>query len=120
MPLIFGIESPQCEYMVTERIQISMDQFGRVVLPKEIRNRLGVSPGTEFEVEDRESSILLKPLRRKAKLVKKNGLLVVKGEGPPITVEEVNRTIESSRRCVPKARKDTAPRNITLFGKSVI
>ena len=84
--------------MATERTQIAIDRFGRVVLPKEIRDRLGVSAGTEFEVEEQDDAILLKPVFRKAKIVNEGGWLVVESEGPPITVEDVNEAIVKSRR----------------------
>ena len=67
--------------MATERTQIAIDRFGRVVLPKEIRDRLGVSAGTEFEVEEQDDAILLKPVFRKAKIVNEGGWLVVESEG---------------------------------------
>lgn len=84
--------------MAAERIQIPIDRFGRIVLPKSIRDRLGVSAGTEFEVEEQEDAILLKPVRREAKIINKGGWLVVQTEGPPITVADVNEAIEKSRR----------------------
>jgi AbrB family looped-hinge helix DNA binding protein len=84
--------------MATERIQIPIDRFGRIVLPKEIRERFGVSAGSEFEIEERDDAILLKPVRREAKIVNKGGWLVVQTEGPPITVEDVNEAVEKSRR----------------------
>lgn len=66
--------------MATERIHVPIDRFGRVVLPKKIRDRLGVRPGTEFEVEEREDVILLKPVVGQPMILEKDGLLVVKSE----------------------------------------
>lgn len=80
--------------MAAEKIQIPIDRFGRVVLPKGIRDRLGIVPGTEFEVEETEDAILLKPVSKKAKIINKGGVWVIRTGGPPITQEEVNETRE--------------------------
>ncbi len=84
--------------MATERLHIPIDRFGRVVLPKAIRDRLGVKEEDEFEVEETDDVILLRPVRKKAKIINKNGWLVVSTEGPPITPEMVQETIEKTRR----------------------
>ena len=84
--------------MATERIQIPIDRFGRVVLPKPIRDRLGIKAGTEFEVEETENAILLKPVYKKAKIVNKGGVWVISTGGPPLTQEQVNKAAEKGRR----------------------
>lgn len=91
--------------MAAERIQIPIDRFGRIVLPKGIRDRLGVSAGTEFEVEETEDAILLKPVQKKAHLIRKGGWLVVRSE-KPLDEDTVRKTIE-------KVRED---RNRKLWG----
>lgn len=63
--------------MATVRIQIPIDKAGRVVLPKEVRERLGVQPGTELEVIEEANRIILRPVEKEAKTVVKNGLLVI-------------------------------------------
>jgi AbrB family looped-hinge helix DNA binding protein len=80
--------------MASERTQIPIDRFGRVVLPKGIRDRLGVSPGTEFEVEEREDAILLKPVFKQPRLIEKEGILVIASTGKSITQAEVNEVRE--------------------------
>lgn len=83
--------------MATERIHISIDRFGRVVLPKKLRERLGFRAGTEFEVEEQEEAILLKPVSRQAKIINRGGWLVA-SVGSSITVEMVKEAVEKSRR----------------------
>lgn len=83
--------------MASERVHIPIDKFGRVVLPKEIRDRLGVRPGTEFEVEEEADRIFLRPVVQKAKIIDRNGWLVVE-TGQPVTLEMVNQSIQESRR----------------------
>lgn len=39
----------------------TVDSKGRIVLPKEIRDRFGLTPGTEVVVEVKEGNVLLEP-----------------------------------------------------------
>ncbi|MBL7684780.1 MAG: AbrB/MazE/SpoVT family DNA-binding domain-containing protein [Deltaproteobacteria bacterium] len=82
--------------MASQIYKISIDKFGRVVLPKAIRDQLGIQAGGEFEVEEKENSICLKPIRNEAKLIKKDGWWVITGTGP-ITLEETNKIIRDTR-----------------------
>lgn len=83
--------------MATDRLHIPLDRFGRVVLPKQIRDRLGVSAGSEFEVEETEDAILLRPVMPRAEVVDEGGWLVLKTGGKGLTNEDVRRAIEESR-----------------------
>lgn len=84
--------------MASERISIPIDRQGRLVLPKEIRERLGLDKGGEVEIEEQENVILLKPVASRATIVNKGGWLVVQSNGPPITPEIVEEVIEKTRR----------------------
>lgn len=42
----------------------TVEDRGRVVIPADVRRRLGIKPGTELEVDVRDGGILMKPLRR--------------------------------------------------------
>jgi AbrB family looped-hinge helix DNA binding protein len=42
----------------------SVEDKGRVVIPADVRRRLGIKPGTELEVVIRDGGILMKPLRK--------------------------------------------------------
>jgi AbrB family looped-hinge helix DNA binding protein len=58
--------------------QVVIDRSGRVVIPKEIRARLGLSPGTRLVIEaHNEGEIMLRPMREEPRLVDKDGVLVV-------------------------------------------
>ena len=66
---------------------------GQVILPKAIRDRRRWRPGIELEVEDRPEGVLLKARERK-----KGGSIldlagVFKYDGPPKTIEEMDRGI---------------------------
>ena len=75
----------------------SIDKFGRIVLPKELRDRFGIRPEVELEIEETESEILIRPVRKDAKLVRKGRFLVVTGTGP-ISQDIVNETMEKIRK----------------------
>ena len=40
-----------------------VDSKGRVVLPKELRDRLGISPGTEVELREADGQVVIEPER---------------------------------------------------------
>lgn len=68
---------------------------GQVALPKEIRDRLGLSSGAEMEVEVRDGAVLLRPIRSSTvdDLI---GLLP--WSGPAKTIEEMDATVAYALR----------------------
>ena len=61
--------------------QITIGRFGRILIPKAIQIRLGLTPGTTLLVEKRnDKEILLRPLREEPQLANKDGVLVVQSE----------------------------------------
>jgi AbrB family looped-hinge helix DNA binding protein len=39
----------------------TVDSKGRIVLPKEVRERLGITPGTEVDVREDDGKMILEP-----------------------------------------------------------
>jgi bifunctional DNA-binding transcriptional regulator/antitoxin component of YhaV-PrlF toxin-antitoxin module len=62
-------------------MELSIDKFGRVVLPKKLREHLGVGLSLKVEVKETPEGILLKPVRRESGLMMKDGILVHRGGG---------------------------------------
>lgn len=58
-----------------------LDKFGRVVIPKEIRDDLGLKPGEVIQIKESGNEVVLKPLREKSPLRVKDGVLVFTGSG---------------------------------------
>lgn len=58
----------------------TIDRFGRIVIPKAVRDMFGLKPGETIMVEETKDGILLKPLREGAGLAYKSGILVYTGE----------------------------------------
>jgi AbrB family looped-hinge helix DNA binding protein len=61
-------------------METTLDQLGRIALPQEIRDDLGLAPGTVLTIEERSGGILLKPVTRRSGLVRKEGILVFAGD----------------------------------------
>jgi AbrB family looped-hinge helix DNA binding protein len=57
-------------------MRAAIDRFGRIVLPKKIRDRHGLVPGSTVEIEDAGDSIVLNRLDELPGLVEKDGIMV--------------------------------------------
>lgn len=88
--------------------QTKLSAKGQVVIPKDVRDRLGWLQGSELELIETGDSVLLRRKSPRKKLTVEEALArldkVVKYQGPPLSVEqlnwsaEVDREYEQSRR----------------------
>jgi AbrB family looped-hinge helix DNA binding protein len=62
---------------------LKMDKAGRVILPKPVRDRLGLRAGSDLEIQETADGLVLKPAGRRPSLVKKGSFWVHTGEIPP-------------------------------------
>ncbi len=78
----------------------TIDSGGRVVIPKAIRDRLGLAAGGAVELREREGMIELEPAATPMKLRRtRHGLVAVPAVGlPRLTDEIVRATLERIRR----------------------
>ena len=60
-------------------MKLKVDKLGRVVLPKPLRARYGLRPGTELEITEGAREFALRPLRSGPSLVEIDGILVHQG-----------------------------------------
>ncbi len=60
-------------------METTLDRFGRVVIPKQVRDDLGLKAGAVLQIEDTKEKILLKPVREEPHVVVKKGVLVFSG-----------------------------------------
>lgn len=68
------------------------------MLPKAIREKRRWKAGTCLTVEERPDGVLLKPLERKKKFTVADWRGMLKYNGPPHTIEEMNAAIEEEVR----------------------
>jgi AbrB family looped-hinge helix DNA binding protein len=59
-----------------------IDQFGRVVLPKQLRKRFGMEAGTQLEIVEATDGLLLRVKGRASGVEEVDGRLVYCGELP--------------------------------------
>ncbi len=62
-------------------MSITIDQAGRLVVPKALRERFGLSPGAEIEIEPLADGLRLRVRTSEPTFVEKDGLLVHHGGG---------------------------------------
>jgi len=63
-------------------MQTTIDKFGRIVIPKRLRQIHGLTPGTRVDIEDRPESVEIRPHQEEPPLVRINGRLVHTGKLP--------------------------------------
>ena len=64
-------------------MKVTIDRSGRLLVPKPVRDRLGLRAGTDLELEVTSAGLLLKPGVPKPSLVKEGDDWVHLGELPP-------------------------------------
>ena len=61
---------------------LKLDRSGRVVLPKQVRDRLGLHEGGDLEMMEIPEGVVLKPSEIRPSMIKKKGLWVHTGKVP--------------------------------------
>ena len=60
-------------------MQTTIDRFGRIVLPKKLRDNFNIEPGSQIHIEESGQDIILKPIHGEPNLRIKEGVLVFSG-----------------------------------------
>jgi AbrB family looped-hinge helix DNA binding protein len=81
-------------------MRVSIDKAGRVVLPKPLRDALGLQPGCALEVTPVDGRVLLEPIPVPMRLVRRGRSVVARPARPlpALTVAQVRATLEAGRR----------------------
>ena len=74
-------------------METTLDKFGRVVIPKHIRDGLGLHPGSVLEIKEEDRGIFLTQVQEEPRVVMKKGVLVFSGVG----VGDIKGAIRSHR-----------------------
>jgi AbrB family looped-hinge helix DNA binding protein len=62
---------------------LKIDKAGRVILPKPVRDRLGLHAGSDLEIQETPDGVVLRAADRRPSMVKKGSFWVHTGELPP-------------------------------------
>ena len=69
--------------------QVKIDRFGRVLIPKKVRERLGIEVGQAFELSVEGQRVTLEPQVQGNALVRKGNIVVFEGKLPKGDVDWV-------------------------------
>jgi AbrB family looped-hinge helix DNA binding protein len=78
-------------------MKAKVDSVGRIVVPKPLREAVGLTPGSTVDVSRYGSGLQISPAGRAARLVEEDGVLVATGDST-INDEDVFGLIDSGRR----------------------
>ncbi len=78
-------------------MESSIDSAGRIVVPKPLRDALGLTAGSIVDISRYGAGLQLLPAGRTARLVEESGVLVATGD-TAVDDDEVFALIDSGRR----------------------
>lgn len=78
-------------------MEATIDNVGRIVLPKALRDRLRLAPGTKVDVSEYGGGLQVTPVGRTARIEERNGRLVAVAD-TTITDDDVLALIDAGRR----------------------
>jgi AbrB family looped-hinge helix DNA binding protein len=61
---------------IIDAMTLRIDKSGRIILPKDLRARLGLKPDSELELMEQPGGVLLRPLDQQPSMTKVDGLWV--------------------------------------------
>jgi AbrB family looped-hinge helix DNA binding protein len=76
-------------------MRTTLDKFGRLVIPKKMREDLGIEPGTPVTVEERGQVIYVKPVHDAPPVAVKEGILVYRG----VAEGDLEKAVAVDREC---------------------
>jgi AbrB family looped-hinge helix DNA binding protein len=81
-------------------MRTTIDPAGRLVIPKRIRDRLGLRGNEQVEITERDGRIEIEPAPTEVELVREGSVLVARPDRalPPLTDEIVRETLDRVRR----------------------
>ncbi len=83
--------------------QTRMSGKGQVVIPKDVRDALGLKPGQTLDVVRTASGVLLTPVQNKSGRTTEEIFahlreIAPKWEGPPVSIEDMDRAVDQMFR----------------------
>ncbi len=60
-------------------METTLDRFGRIIIPKDVRDDMGLEAGAVLQIEKKGEKIVLQPVQGEPKIMEKKGILVFTG-----------------------------------------
>jgi len=78
----------------------TIDSGGRIVVPKDVRERLGLTPGSKVELIETDGRLEVSPAPTPIHLEDQAGVLVAVADEPlpMLTADQVREVVEAQRR----------------------
>lgn len=85
---------------MTSTVLTTLDGAGRVVIPKTIRARLGLSPGATVAVSEHDGVVEIRPAPVAARIVRRGQVAVISADSPLAVIDDddVRAALERVRR----------------------
>ena len=75
-------------------METTLDRFGRIIIPKNVREDMGLEAGAVLQIEKQGEKIVLQPVQGEPQVVEKKGILVFTGGA----VGDVGSALHEHRR----------------------
>ena len=60
-------------------METTHDRFGRIIIPKDVRDDMGLEAGSVLQIEKKGEKIVLQPVHGEPKILERKGILVFTG-----------------------------------------
>lgn len=83
-----------------DTMKTAIDAAGRVIVPKALREQLGLSPGRELDIRERDGVLVIEPMPTPVTLVRRGKRVVARPAEPlpELTQDIVRAALEGTRR----------------------
>jgi AbrB family looped-hinge helix DNA binding protein len=75
-------------------METTLDRFGRIIIPKGVRDDMGLEAGAVLQIEKKGEKIILQPVQGEPKITEKKGILVFTGTA----VADVGAAVHEHRK----------------------
>lgn len=75
-------------------MEITIDELGHILIPKQVRERLGIDAQARLSLEIKDGRIILQPIPKEPEIYYEEGILVVKTE----RIEDMETIIDELRQ----------------------
>ncbi len=72
----------------------NLDKFGRIIIPKKLREKLGITSETTLNLADDGDRIIIEPINNDELILEKDGIFVFTGK----MQEDLDKFLESDRK----------------------